>query len=211
MSTYPPCLTIENLSVERGGRLVLAGLSFAVEAGKALVVTGPNGAGKSTLIRTIAGLLHPSAGTIRLEGGDADLNVAEQCHYFGHQDGLKSALTVAENVAFWRDFYGRTAFSIIAALEEVGLDRLIDLPAGYLSAGQRRRLAFARLLASQRPIWLLDEPTAALDTGSEQRLTDCVNRHLGAGGLVVAATHAPLALAAKATLALGHLPAEALI
>ncbi|MDR3373554.1 MAG: heme ABC exporter ATP-binding protein CcmA [Ancalomicrobiaceae bacterium] len=202
-------LAIESLSVERGGRLVIAGLTVAAKAGTALVVTGPNGAGKSTLIRTIAGLLPLAAGSIRLEGGDPELTVAEQCHYFGHQDGLKTALTVKENLAFWRDFYGRPALSVIEALEVVGLEHLSELPAAYLSAGQRRRLSFARLLISHRPIWLLDEPTSALDAGSEVRLIDCVNDHLVSGGLVIAATHAPLTFRARESLALGHVVAEA--
>ena len=202
-------LAIENLAVERGGRLVIAGLTVAAKAGTALVVTGPNGAGKSTLIRTIAGLLPPVAGSIRIEGGDPELSVAEQCHYFGHQDGLKPALTVMENLAFWRDFYGRPALPLVAALQAVGLEHLIDLPAAYLSAGQRRRLSFARLLITERPIWLLDEPTSALDAGSEARLIDSVNGHLALGGLGIAATHAPLAFGARENLALGHVAAEA--
>ena len=188
-------LIADHLTVDRGGRRVLDGLAFFVSSGTALVVTGPNGTGKSTLLRTIAGLVHPSDGLVRLDGGDDDCPLAEQCHYFGHQDGLKTALSVAENLRFWQAFFGRSgapAVPVAAALAEVGLDHLAELPAAYLSAGQRRRLALARLLVAYRPVWLLDEPTSALDAGAEVRFVDLVNRHLAKGGIVVAATHAPL-------------------
>jgi len=199
-------LSGDRVRIERGGRLVLDGLSFAVAAGAALVVTGPNGAGKSTLLRAIAGLIPLAAGSIRLSGGDADRPLSEHCHYFGHLDGLKSALSVAENCAFWHAFLsgGGAASTVTAALADVGLDHLASLPAAYLSAGQRRRLSFARLLVAHRPVWLLDEPTAALDGASEARLVALVNRHLTAGGLVVAATHAPLAFDAVARLDLSE-------
>jgi len=201
-------LTAEQLCVERGGRLVLSYLSFSVAGGAALVVTGPNGAGKSTLLRTIAGLVHPSEGRIGLDGGDAERTVPEQCHYFGHQDGLKTALSVTENLAFWRDFYGSDgagrpiAADVTAALALVGLAHLSDLPAAYLSAGQRRRLSLARMLITWRPVWLLDEPTSALDAASESTFVALVNRHLADGGIAVAATHAPLPFARMQTLQL---------
>jgi heme exporter protein A len=199
-------LSGDRVAVERGGRIVIDGLTFRADAGVALVVTGPNGVGKSTLLRTIAGLVHPTAGRIVLEGGDGERSVPEQCHYFGHLDGLKTALTVTENVTFWRDFYGvgGPATDIASALAEVGLDHLARLPAGYLSAGQRRRLSLARLLVAHRPIWLLDEPTSALDTASGSRFVALVNAHLASGGIVIAATHAPLAFAAVASLSLGQ-------
>lgn len=190
----PLALAADGLACERGGRLVFHDLAFRVEAGEALVVTGPNGAGKSSLLRTIAGLIHPAAGRLALEGGVDDLGVAAQCHYFGHQDALKPALTVAETVAFWRDYLGSGALDVAAALAAVDLDHLADLPAGWLSAGQRRRLAFARLLASPRPLWLLDEPTAALDAASEARLIGHIATHLAGGGIAVIATHLPLGL-----------------
>lgn len=191
------------LTLDRGGRRVLADLSFAAEAGTALVVTGANGAGKSTLLRLIAGLLRAVSGEMALEGGDDELTIAQQCHYFGHQDALKPHLTVAENLGFWRAFSGVPALGVADALDRVGLARLVDLPAGYLSAGQRRRLAFSRLLVTARPIWLLDEPTSALDAASEARLLEIVGEHLDGGGLVVAATHLALPFARMATLRLG--------
>lgn len=181
-----------DLTCERGGRGVFSGVGFAVPAGRALVVTGPNGAGKSSLLRLIAGLVTPVAGTLALEGADGDLSVGQQCHYFGHLDALKPALTVQENLGFWRDFFEAPAGSTTDALQAVGLERLAAMPAAYLSAGQRRRLSFARLLVSYRPVWLLDEPTSALDAASQDRLVAIVAAHLAEGGIVVAATHAPL-------------------
>lgn len=187
-------LVAEGLAVERGGRRVFDGLAFALDAGSALLVRGPNGVGKSSLLRTIAGLVPPAAGTIRLEGGDGDQPVGSQCHYFGHADGLKSALSVAENLAFWRDFGAAPKATVGEALDIVGLGHIDHLPAAYLSAGQRRRLSLARLLVTERPVWLLDEPTSALDAASEERLVAIMRDHLAGGGLIVAATHSDVPL-----------------
>jgi heme exporter protein A len=192
----------QDLVCVRGGREVFSGLGFRVCAGEALVLTGPNGAGKSSLLRLIAGLLRPAAGRIALTG-EAELSVAEQAHYLGHQDALKPSLTVRENLRFWADFLGGGSAGLTSALAAVGLDDLADLPAGYLSAGQRRRLSLARLLASPRPLWLLDEPTAALDTTAQGRLAELMREHLGGRGLIVAATHGPLGLDAAHSLRLG--------
>lgn len=182
----------------RGGREVFAALDFTVDAGKTLAVTGRNGAGKSSLLRLIAGLLSSAGGTIRLEGGHAELTLAEQCHFLGHRDALKPSLTVSENMAFWRAFLGGEAgLDVGASLEALGISHLADLPASFLSAGQRRRLALARLVATRRSVWLLDEPTSALDTQAQALLTGLMSEHLGRGGLIVAATHDTLGIAAQ--------------
>ena len=195
-------LVAENLSLERGGRTILAGLSFAVAAGEALVLTGPNGAGKTTLLRAVAGFLPPAAGHVRLDGRPADTEIAEHCHYVGHRDGVKAGLTVGENARFWSRYLGGSA-EPAEVLERVGLGQLAGVPAAYLSAGQRRRLGLARLLLAQRPLWLLVEPTVSLDASGTAMLAGFIGQHLGAGGLVLAATHIPLGLDAARELRLG--------
>ena len=190
-------LSAHDLGCVRGGREVFEGVNFTVAAGEALAVTGRNGAGKTTLLRLIAGLLEPAHGRLELTGGAGEATLAEQAHYLGHRDALKPALSVLENLQFWGAYLGDKDASIAAgltALEAVALDGLAGLPAAYLSAGQRRRLAIARLVAAPRPIWLLDEPTAALDTASQERLADLMRSHLAGGGIIVAATHGPLGL-----------------
>lgn len=197
-----------NLTCDRGGRRVFSRINFLVKGGDALVLTGPNGAGKSSLLRMIAGLIHPAEGAVSLTGGDHELTIAEQTHYVGHLDPLKPALTVMENLTFWARFLngdvapgcdGMAERSLAAA----GLANLGHLPAGYLSAGQRRRLSLARILAAPRPIWLLDEPTTALDATSQDRLRLVMRDHLSGGGIVMAATHAPLGLDGAGELRLG--------
>jgi len=181
----------------RGGREVFSGLDFQASSGEALAVTGANGSGKTSLLRMIAGLLTIADGSIGLEGGERELTLPEQAHYLGHRDALKPALSVIENLAFWRDFLGGEAFDPRKSLTDVGLDHAVDLPAAYLSAGQRRRLSIARLLAVRRPIWLLDEPTNALDAAGQNMFAALMNDHLARGGLIVAATHVPLGIAAR--------------
>jgi len=181
----------------RGGREVFSGLDFEVGSGEVLAVTGDNGSGKTSLLRLVAGLLMPASGTIALEGGEAELTLAEQAHYLGHRDALKPALSVMENLSFWRNFLGGEAFDADASLKAVGLDHAAHLPAAYLSAGQRRRLSLARLLAVRRPVWLLDEPTAALDAAGQELFAGLMRDHLARGGLIMAATHGPLGIEAR--------------
>lgn len=182
---------------ERGGREVFAGLDFEAVSGEAVAVTGRNGAGKTSLLRLIAGLLAPAGGSFELEGGEAELTLPEQAHYLGHRDALKPALSVMENLTFWRDFLGGEAGDAGASLAQVGLDHAAHLPAAFLSAGQRRRLSIARLLSVRRPLWLLDEPTSALDIAGQQMFAGVMRDHLAGGGLIMAATHTPLGIEAR--------------
>jgi heme exporter protein A len=186
----------------RGGREVFAGLGFSIGDGEALVVTGRNGAGKSSLLRMIAGLVRISGGRLALTGADPDRTVPEQAHYLGHQDALKPSLTVAENLRFWTRYLGSRE-APDAPLVAVGLGALADLPAGYLSAGQRRRLSIARLVAVKRPLWLLDEPTTALDSEAQGTLAYLMGEHLSGGGMIVAAAHGAIGLARARELHLG--------
>jgi heme exporter protein A len=196
-------LTASDLACVRGGRQVFRDVSFTVGAGEALLVTGPNAAGKSSLLRIVAGLIRPRQGRLELEGSDAELTIGEQAHYLGHQDALKPSLSVAENLAFWAAFLGSGGAKGGAALAAVGLDGLAHLPAVYLSAGQRRRLSLARLLAVERPIWLLDEPASALDVSGQAMLAALMRAHLARDGLILAATHGPLGLDGAQELKLG--------
>ncbi|MEH2511302.1 heme exporter protein A [Nitrobacteraceae bacterium AZCC 1564] len=185
-------LSGRGLRCVRGGRDIFANLDFTVAAGETLAVVGPNGAGKSSLLRMIAGLLQIADGTISFEGGEQELTVAEQVHYLGHRDALKPSLTVLENLDFWRDFLGGGTAGSLSSLEAVGLAHAAHLPAAYLSAGQRKRLSIARLIAVKRPIWLLDEPTTALDTSGQAMIAGVMANHQHSGGLILAATHVEL-------------------
>jgi len=199
-------LSAWDLSMERGGRRLFSRLGFEAEAGSALIVTGPNGAGKSSLLRGLCGLLPFQAGAFALEGGDKERTVGEQAHYLGHADALKSALTAGENLAFWAGTLGGDPRreTCLAALARVGLAHVVDFPARALSAGQKRRVALARLLVADRPLWLLDEPTTALDAAAQAAFAAIVQAFMGEGGIVVAATHAPLGLPATRELRLGE-------
>ncbi len=195
----PLKLVVENLRLERAARAVVADLSFLVASGQALLLTGANGAGKSTLLRALAGLFSPASGSIRLDSPrtvpDTETTVAENCHFIGHQNGLKSSLTATENLAFWSRYLGNTEPNrVLEALDRMQLASLETIPAAYMSAGQKRRLGLARLLVANRPVWLLDEPTVSLDQASARLFADLVNAHVASGGIAIAATHLPLGL-----------------
>ncbi|MBY5792680.1 heme ABC exporter ATP-binding protein CcmA [Rhizobium leguminosarum bv. viciae] len=193
-------LTAENLAARRGEDLLFVNISFHLAAGEALVLTGKNGSGKSTLLRVAAGLLRPERGTVifHREGSGEGRHPGEVSHYLGHRNAMKNELTVAENLDFWRAFLGNTGgdagLAVEDAAEAVGLSGISHLPFGYLSAGQQRRIAFAKLLVAHRPVWILDEPTAALDANADQLLAGLIAAHLANGGIVLAATHQPLGL-----------------
>ncbi len=195
-------LRATGLGCVRSGREVFADVSFAVGPGEALLVLGRNGAGKSSLLRVVAGLVRLAAGRLEAEGGDADLTLPEQAHYLGHHDAAKPSLSVGENLAFWARYLGGK--DIQSALAVVGLEALSDLPAAFLSAGQRRRLSIARLIAVKRPVWLLDEPTSALDAASQERFADIMRAHRAGGGIILAATHGPIGLDDAMELRLGE-------
>ncbi len=195
-------LTADRLACARGGRLIFKDVSFSLRSGEALVLTGRNGAGKSSLIALLAGRLAIEDGTLMFEGG-GEAPLAEHIHLVGHRDGLKGALTAAENLTFACDMLVAPALQPEAALDAVGLAHAAALPVAYLSAGQRRRVALARLLVAHRAIWLLDEPFSALDTVSQHVLTGLMQAHLARGGMIVAATHGPLGLVDAKTLQIG--------
>ena len=190
-------LTAEKLACARGSRRLFEGLSFTVKAGQALALEGANGAGKTSLLRLIAGFLPQVAGRVFVIDGGKEIDEAEERGQFigwlGHHDALKASFTVSEQLAFFGNLYDRKG-DIPALLEQVGLARQAELPCRYLSAGQRRRLALARLLLTNRPLWLLDEPFAALDTAGKGLVARLIALHCGQGGIVIAATHEPLGL-----------------
>jgi heme exporter protein A len=194
-----------DLTIDRGGRRVIADLSLEAAEGVALIVTGPNGAGKTSLLRALAGFLPIESGGFALDGGDGERTVGEQAHYLGHADGVKAALTAGENLAFAAAMLGGdpSRAAQLGALSALGLSHVIDFPARLLSAGQRRRVALARLLVAKRPLWLLDEPTTALDAGAQVAFATVMQTHLKDGGILVAAVHAPLGLDGAQELKLG--------
>ena len=195
-----PLLTVTNLALSRGGRQLFAAVDLSLVAGQLLLLRGPNGAGKSSLLLALAGILRPEAGRI-----DWHAEEPPKLHLVGHQPGVKSRLTLLENLRFWRAVNGPTGSAPEAALEAVGLDGLGELDAGYLSAGQTKRLTLARLLVTERKLWLLDEPAASLDADGDALVARLIAERLASGGGVIAATHDDIAGATQ-TLLLG-LPA----
>ena len=201
-------LVAEDLACRRGARLVFAGVSFRLRVGGALVLTGANGSGKSSLLRLVAGLLAPAAGRLSW-GAPVASDLARhhtRLHYLGHQDAVKPVMTPRETLIFWAALGGAqvpaAAPGVERALAAFALDGVADWPCRWLSAGQRRRLALARLLVRPAPVWLLDEPASALDAESQARLEEIIAAHRAAGGRVLVATHAALALDGAAHLAL---------
>ena len=196
-------LIAENLSQRYDDLAVFTGLNFTVPNGQALVVTGTNGSGKSTLLRTIAGLMPPASGSITLTGAADDQPIAELCHHVGPLNAIKPELTARENLAQWSGILGpKSAATVDNALARLGLDRFADMPALVLSTGWRRRLGLARVLVAKRPLWLLDEPTAALDLAASRIVAGVIRQHLAGGGLAVIATHLDLDIAGAQTLEL---------
>jgi len=197
--SFPSGLRLEarGLTIRRGYRLLFEALDLDLGAGDVLQLTGPNGAGKSTLMRILARFSQPDAGSIRWPGLGEDDEVATLLHYHGHREGLREALTPAENLAFAAGILGGDATRILTALERLGADSLADLPVQVLSAGQRRRVALARLLVAPRPVWLLDEPLAALDVAGQALVGDLIAAHVLAGGMAIVATHQPLGIAVR--------------
>ncbi|MFT4162797.1 heme ABC exporter ATP-binding protein CcmA [Shinella sp.] len=192
-------LVAEGLSAKRGEDLIFQDISFEIGGGEALVVKGSNGSGKSTLLRVLAGLLPAHSGSAKLLAAAQPIGqLGEAAHYLGHRNAMKRELTVEENLSFWKSFFGDFAggagVPIAEAVEAVGLGGIAHLPFGYLSAGQQRRMAMAKLLVSWRPVWILDEPTAALDAAAEAMFAGLVTAHLAQGGIAIAATHQPLGL-----------------
>lgn len=197
-------LILKDLAVARGSRLLLSGLNGRFAAGALVALTGPNGAGKTSLLRTLAGFLKPAGGSFAIErdGRPVD-DVTAHVHVLGHRDGLKGQLSARAHVRYWRALLGgQNGLSEDAALERVGLASSAAMPARMFSAGMGRRLALARLLTAPRPVWLLDEPAAALDASGKALLDEVLRAHCNAGGVVVAAIHDPLGAAATHTIAL---------
>lgn len=192
-------ILVEDVAIRRGERLLFEHLRFTVAAGEAVALTGRNGAGKTSLLRAVAGLLRPAAGTIRFEGVDEAADArARGLHLLGHLDGLKGGRTAWEELRFAALWSGGSEASAREAATTLELDRLLGLEVRKLSAGQRRRLALARLIAAPRPVWLLDEPLAPLDSVWRARMGELMAAHVSGGGMVLAAVHDPLPLPARA-------------
>jgi heme exporter protein A len=191
----PRTLVLTDLAGQRGERRLFEHLSLSLGPGEAAELRGANGAGKTTLLMIVAGIVRAAGGRVEIGGIDPDERAETAIAYLPHRAAIKGRLTVAENLVFWADMMGAARALVEPALETVGLLPIAGLAAGYLSAGQTRRLALARLAVAERPVWLLDEPTAALDSEGEALVARLIDRHLSRGGIVLAATHRDLGLA----------------
>ncbi|MCD7058395.1 heme ABC exporter ATP-binding protein CcmA [Pelagibacterium xiamenense] len=195
----PPLgLTVSDLAIARGGVDVVVGFSAQIGAGQALVLRGPNGSGKSTTLLTLGGHLAKKAGVIQWVGLDPELREAAQMHFLGHLSAVQKGLSVRENLLFWTRVNGGETGAVDDALEAAGLGGLASVSAAVLSAGQTRRLALARLIAAKKPVWLLDEPTGALDAEGSEWVNALIGAHLERGGMAIIATHLPLGIEADA-------------
>lgn len=201
-------LEVENLAAARGLRVLFEGLSFRLAGGEALELRGANGSGKSTLLRILAGLTRPHAGVVRYSGAGPDEDGDASRHFLGHLDAVKPTETALEQARFWARYFGRPQDVADAAIKRVGLANRKAVPGRGLSAGQKRRLALTRLLIEPRPVWLLDEPTAALDTEGRELVIQLVAEHRAAGGTIIAAVHGE-GFAGSRVLDLGALKAVA--
>lgn len=189
-------LTVSSLTLSRGERVLFRGLSFGVAAGEAVALTGANGAGKTSLLRAVGGFIRPDAGAILIEGSEP-AEARPRLHWLGHQDGLKGARTAGSELRFQAAWLGAAPGAVAVAVDRLRLKPLLDLEVRKLSAGQRRRLAMARLIAAPRPLWLLDEPLSPLDGEWRRVAGDLIAEHLATGGAVIAAVHDPLPVAAR--------------
>lgn len=194
-----PTVRVEALVLARGGHVLFENLSFAAGAGSHVEIRGPNGSGKTSLLRALAGFLRPRSGAIRID------NVEEPAlalHYLGHLNGLKGAASVRAHLRYWAGLLGGR-LDVGRTLDLLGLERAADMPARALSQGQARRLALARLIVAPRPIWLLDEPAAALDAQGRAMLAELIDAHRAQGGIAVAAVHEPLGPTPDLSMTLG--------
>lgn len=204
-------LKADEISVMRGEEVVIDCVSLAAKSGEAVLLRGANGAGKSTLLRALAGLLPLAGGTLShrdASGEFADWPLEQVCHYLSTDNAMKPAMTVEENLTFWREFDGHPHLSVDEALDMVGLDGLQSVPFAHLSTGQRRRIGICRLLVSYRPVWLLDEPTSGLDAAAERQFNALMGAHLEDDGLIIAATHVPMNLPGARVMVIGDQPYE---
>ncbi|PCI84642.1 MAG: heme ABC exporter ATP-binding protein CcmA [Hyphomicrobiales bacterium] len=200
-------IIIQNLSAQKGERLLFEDIGFTLKTGQSLLLKGPNGSGKTTLLHILAGADQPKGGDVNIytiSSGETPRHdgVIGISHFITHQDALKKSLTVRENLTFWTEYMGGDKTRIDSALRTVGLEPMPHILAARLSAGQKKRLMLARLLTISHPLWLLDEPSVSLDDDGQKLLTKLMQEHISAGGILIAASHLPLGIEFNHTLTL---------